>query len=122
MTSQLFKVAVPVDILITFLKSCTDGRYIISNDTYKRALSNGSIDAFLNNLKDYYFPSKQYYVTRKMSHKNFNTVIRQICNHSKIQYSSKVVYDKSSYSIIYYIDISTNIIADQQFPHNGIAF
>lgn len=125
MTSQLFKNKVPLDILTTLLKSCCDESYMIGKDAYKKGCLCGAIDIFINNLKDMYFPSKQYYVTRKMSYKNLITIIRQLCNHLNIPYSSKILYNKSSYEIVYYISLDsvlTNVVADEQFPHNGIAF
>lgn len=125
MTSQLFKNVVPADILITFLKSCTDDNYVFGKDAYKKACINGSVDRFLLNLKEFYFSSKQYYVTRKMSHKNIITVIRQLCNHLNIPYTSKILYSKSSYEIVYCIypqNVLKDIVADQQLSHNGIAF
>ena len=124
MSSQLFKDNVPNDILLTFLKSCTDTYFVFGKDSYKKGCINGSVDIFLTRLREYYFPSKHYYVTRKMSYKNIITVIRQVCNFSNIEYSSRIVYDNSSYSIIYYICLptSTTTCTDQQFSHNGIAF
>ena len=123
MTSQLFKNDVPLDILINFLNSCTDEKYTFGKDAYKKSCINGSLDCFLNNLKVFYFSSKQYYVTRKMSYKNIITIIRQLCKHLNIQYISKILYDKSSYEIIYYLyPVLEDTIAHQQLSHNGIAF
>ena len=125
MASQLFKNHVPLDILISFLNSCTDEKYTFGRDAYKKSCINGSLDCFLNKLKDFYFSSKQYYVNRKMSYKNIVTIIRQVCKHLNIPYTSKILYGKSSYEIIYYIYPDhglTDIVADQQLSHNGIAF
>lgn len=125
MTSQLFKSVFPKNILINYLNSCADETYIFSRDSYKKSCINGSLESFLDKLKDFYFPSKQYYVTRKMSYKNIVTIIRQVCKYLNIQYISKILYDKSSYEIIYYIYPEynlTDIVADQQLPHNGVAF
>ena len=127
MTSQLFKDSVPNDILLTLLQSCTDTdtdiHYIFGKHSYKKGCINGAVEIFLLRLKEFYFPSKQYYVTRKMSYKNIVTVIRQVCNSKNIPYSTKIVYDSSSYSIIYYIypELS-NVVTNQQFSHNGVAF
>lgn len=62
-----------------------------------------------------------------MSYKNLVTIIRHVCNNLKIAYTSKILYEKSDYEIVYYINIKkedelTNIVADDQFTHNGIAF
>ena len=46
---------------------------------------------------------KKKYLEKKLTYNSFITVIRQICNHLKITYTSQVKYDKSVYDIIYYI-------------------
>ena len=125
MASQLFKEKIPLDILVNFLHSCTDETNAFGKDAYKKALMCGSIYIFLDCMKELYFTSKQFYVTRKMSYKNTVTIIRHVCNHLNIQYSSKIFYTKSTYEIVYYINLQsmlTDIITDKQLPHNGIAF
>ena len=125
MASQLFKEEVSIDILVNLLQSCTDETNAFGKDAYKKACICGSIYIFLDSLKECYFTSKQFYVTRKMSYKNIITIIRHVCNHLNIHYSSKIIYTKSSYEIVYYINhkhILTDVITNKQFPHNGIAF
>ena len=125
MASQLFKQEVSSDILINFLQSCTDETNVFGKDAYKKSCICGSIYIFLDSLKDYYFTSKQFYVTRKMSYKNIVTVLRHVCNHLNIHYSSKIFYTKSTYEIVYYINpqsMLTDIITNKQLSHNGVAF
>ena len=125
MVGQLFKTDVPIDILVNFLQSCTDGTNTFGKDAYKKACISGSINIFLDSLKDYYFTSKQFYITRKMSYKNIVTIIRHVCNHLNVHYSSKIFYTKSSYEIVYYIKppiVLTDIITNKQLSHDGIAF
>ena len=125
MVCQLFKQHVPIDILVNFLHSCTDETNAFGKDAYKKSCICGSIYLFIDSLKDYYFTSKQFYVTRKMSYKNIVTIIRHVCNHLNIQYSSKIFYTKSSYEIVYYINLQNmlaDIITDKQLSHDGIAF
>ena len=52
---------------------------------------------------DYYIKLPKKYLDKKLNYNSFVTVIRQICNHLKITYTSQVKYDKSVYDIIYYI-------------------
>ena len=125
MESQLFKGEVSKDILLNLLKSCTDDTNTFGKDAYKKACICGSIYIFLDSLRECYFASKQFYVTRKMSYENTVTIIRHVCNHLNIPYSSKIFYNRSSYEIIYFINIHNNltdIITDNELSHDGIAF
>ena len=58
---------------------------------------------FFELCKPYYHISKQKYVEKKITYNSFVTVLRQICNHNKIIYTSQIKYDKSNYTIIYYV-------------------
>jgi hypothetical protein len=127
MSIQIFKKNIPFNILNDFLKSSTDDYHTFNKDSYKKSCINGSINVFINSLQEYYHHSKQYYLTRKMSYKNLVTILRHVCNNLKITYTSKILYEKSNYEIVYYINIKkedelTNVVADDQFTHNGIAF
>ena len=51
MVGQLFKTDVPIDILVNFLQSCTDGTNTFGKDAYKKACISGSINIFLDSLK-----------------------------------------------------------------------
>jgi hypothetical protein len=53
-----------------------------------------------------------------MNYNKFVTVVRQICSVNNLPYTSKIVYNKSNYDILYYIykersnvlDASSNIV------------
>ena len=102
--NQIFKSNVPINILWDYLQ-CNfmdkDTHFIINKFLYKKAEYNNSINIFIDSLKEYYFISKRKYIERQINYKNFLTVIRQICNANSINYTSKLVYDKSSYEIEY---------------------
>lgn len=105
-TSQIFKSKVPNETLFIFLNEvCIKNEkcYVFNNNSYKKAIFMGLIDNFLNDCKQYYHLSKQKYLEKKMKYNNFTTIIRQICNCNQITYTSKIVYDKSTYDINYYI-------------------
>ena len=57
----------------------------------------------MDSCKPFYHISKQKYLERKLTYNNFTTILRQICNFNKINYTSQIKYDKSTYDIIYYI-------------------
>jgi hypothetical protein len=103
----LFKSSIHNSILIklfqdTCIKSKTDNSYVFNNDSYKKGIFNQTIPLFIETCKSHYNPSKQHYLERKMSFNYFITILRQICKHNKIKYTSKILYDKSDYIITYY--------------------
>jgi len=64
---------------------------------------NDDISKFYEQIREYYYLSKRFYLERKMSYTNFTTVLRQICKFNEITYTSQIKYDKSRYDIIYNI-------------------
>jgi len=106
MPHQIFKNKVPNESLFMLLDSITqktDKYYLINNDVFKRGIYNQKIPAFFEEIKSYYHVSKQKYVEKKLTYNSFVTVLRQICNHANIKYTSQIKYDKSNYDIYYYI-------------------
>lgn len=104
--NQIFKTIFPNEILFNFLDSICikhDKYYLLNNDSYKKGIFNDLIIHFLESCKPYYHLSKHKYLQRKSTYNNLTTIIRQICNFNKIVYTSKIKYDKSTYSICYYI-------------------
>lgn len=107
--TQIFKNPIPHDILFTFLdETCTkiNHFYVFDKNSYKKGIFIGLIDKFLETCRPYYYLSKQKYTDRKVTYNSFTTVIRQICNYNNITYTSEIKYDKSTYSIVYYIEDS----------------
>jgi tRNA G18 (ribose-2'-O)-methylase SpoU len=106
MSSQIFKTSVPKHFFYTFLESAATKKsnyYIFTKTSFKTVQYQELIEPFLLTIKDHYFPSKQKYVTRKMNYKNFVTILRQICKHHHIAFTSTIKYDKSTYDISYSI-------------------
>ena len=106
MGTQLFKKFVPIELLLNFLKLIAEDKedhYLLTKILYKQAEYNNQITDFINSLKSYYHKSKLYYVERKLDYIKFMTIIRQLCNANKINYSTKIVYNNSNYEIDYYI-------------------
>ena len=62
-----------------------------------------NLDNFYNQIKQYYFKSKLFYLERDKTYKNFVTILRQICKYHAIPYTSKILYSKSTYEIKYFI-------------------
>jgi hypothetical protein len=106
MSSQLFKKNIPNEKFFQLLDSIclkNEKHYILNVDSFKKGVFKELIQQFLNNCTEYYHLSKRKYLEKKLTYNSFVTVIRQICNFNKITYTSQIKYDKSTYSIVYYI-------------------
>jgi hypothetical protein len=79
------------------------------NTHYKQAVFRNSIKSFISDLEPHYHESKKHYITRKMDYNKFVTIIRQICNSNNITYTKKMIYNNSSYEIVYYIYIKDGV-------------
>ena len=109
MTSQIFKQSVPSEHLVEFIKSNCDKEgnfHVFSKVHFRRALYHDRVKPFCERLTDYYHTSKQYYVKRSMDYSKFTTVLRQLCKLHNLPYTSRIVYNKSTYDILYYISMS----------------
>ena len=110
--SQLFRKPVPISTLIDFLETNGYKRLngiIFSKASFKKSQMFGTLDPFLNGIKDFYRKSKQKYATRAMSYKNIITIIRQICKYHHIPFTNRMKYENSTYEIIYIIYIPVPI-------------
>ena len=104
--SQIFKKAVPLNILYDLLDSYSQENvkfYLINDVFFKKLKFDNVLEKFLQSVKPYYFESKRFYVERNMNYVRFTTIIRQICKFHKLHFSSKILYDRSKYNINYYI-------------------
>ena len=111
MSKQIFKTKIDATELFALLdKICSknDNCYVINNAAFKRGMFTGDIVKFVELCKPHYHISKLYYLERKTNYKNFITILRQICNSNIIAYVSKIIYDKSTYDIVYYIPIQSS--------------
>ena len=90
MKSQLFKKLYPKELLFELLdKICILNKnfYIVNKISFKKAEFDNLLNPFFNSLKEYYFESKQFYLSRKHNYNTFITIIRQICRHNEINYT-----------------------------------
>lgn len=106
--NQIIKKKFPIEILINFLNNICQKKYnrnyyVVNLLSYKKAIFDGSIKDFIDKCIPYYYLSKRKYLTREMNYNHFMTIIRQICNHLKINYTNKIKYERSSYDIVYTI-------------------
>ena len=106
--SQIIKKPFDIEILYKFLKNnCEIEKkyFIFSKIAFKKAKLTENVKPFIESLKPFYYKSKLKYLNRTMDYKNFITVLRQLCNYFKLPYTSKILYQKSKYEIIYYINM-----------------
>jgi hypothetical protein len=107
MNSQIFKTAIPLQLLKEFLLKICDAddknELIVSNAVFKKALFLNVLPEFIEKIKPYYYTSKYYFLERKLTYNTFMTIIRQLCNVNNIKFTTKMVYDKSKYEIHYTI-------------------
>ena len=106
MNSQIFKKQVPPSILWDLLaKVCAEQSkyFLLSPISFKQAEYHSILTDFCASLEEYYHVSKKHYVNRKLNYSKFTTLIRQICNVNQVSFTSKIVYNRSTYDILYYI-------------------
>ena len=111
--SQNFKKIYESDKFIELIKTyCIHEKkneYIFSPISYKKMQFDKILSDFINNLLPYYHKSKQFYLKREMTYKNVLTIFRQLLNSLCIPYTSKIIYNKSKYSIHYIILLNDEI-------------
>jgi hypothetical protein len=105
-SSQIFKSDIPINMMVELFDKISvkyDNYYTLNNGSYKKGIFNGDIQIFIENCKQYYYVSKRKYLTCQLNYNHFVTVIRQICKHLNIKYTSKIKYERSTYDIVYNI-------------------
>jgi hypothetical protein len=106
MKNQLFKSFIEPTIIWEFFKeNCEEQMdyYIYSKTLYKKSVFKNAVTPFIQRMEPYYHESKKHYATRKMDYAKFITIIRQICNSLDIGYTTQLIYNNSTYEIVYYI-------------------
>ena len=106
MTSQIFKNNIPNANFFDLLdKIClkNEKHYTFNSEAYKKGVYHNYIQDFIEFCKPYYYLSKRKYLEKKLSYNTFTTILRQICNLNKITYTSQILYNKSTYNIVYHI-------------------
>jgi hypothetical protein len=106
MKNQIFKTIIQPEVLWNFIKENgeeMEDHYIFNKSLYKKAVFRDTITPFVASLDVYYYESKKHYVRRKMDYIKFITLIRQLCNSIGVKYDTQLVYNNSSYEIVYSI-------------------
>ena len=106
MSTQIFKKNLPNEVLFTLLDSMclkNEKHYTLNIEAFKKGVFKETVQKFITDCTPYYHLSKRKYLERKLTYNSFTTILRQICNFNKITYTSQIIYDKSTYGIVYYI-------------------
>ena len=101
-----------INLLVKYCLSEKKNEFIFTQISYKKMIYNEVLTPFLNDLNEYYHKSKRFYLKREMTYKNLLTIIRQIMNSLCIPYTSKILYNKSKYSINYIIFLDDEILKE----------
>ena len=111
MPNQIFKYIPEPNILIYFLDMVClkeNDTYIFDMNAYKKGIYIQGNIQLLDEIRPYYYVSKQLkYIDREMTYNNFTTILRQLCNIMDIKYNSTIKYDRSVYNIKYEIYFPT---------------
>jgi len=105
--SQIFRMTFDPQPFFDFLNKITipndNNQYIVDIPAYNKMFFLGLDKDFISNIRPYYHYSKLHYLDRKLTYNSFCTIIRQICNHCNIQYTTRVSYFRSKHQIEYSI-------------------
>lgn len=104
--NQILKTSFPSIRFYEFLGKCCHlvGEYYVFNiDSYRKGRFHEYISEFRNNLFEYYYASKHRYLTRELKYSRFVTILRHICNHNNIPFTTRIHYANNTYYITYYI-------------------
>ena len=77
--------------------------YLINQHTFIRSKMNGILTQFIDYLLPFYYTSKHFYLTRRMTYNRFITIIRHVCKICNILFNYNIKYIQSKYMIEYYI-------------------
>ena len=106
MASNIFNKDFSNNILYDFLDEyciIENNYYTFHKEIYKKYDYFNKLEYFYELMKTLYNLNKKYYLERSYSYNNLLTIIRHICKANNIIYFNRIIYNKSKYSIIYYI-------------------
>jgi hypothetical protein len=112
---KLLKSAIPNQLFYDFIKKIAhkipnSNYYLIDIIAYKKSTyceegqeEPSILQQFCTDLIPYYCNDKQFFLTRKMTYNNLNTILRQVCRHNAIEFKTNRKYDKSKTQIVYHV-------------------
>lgn len=106
MSKQIFREKVPSQILFDLLEMIclkTHNYFLFDMNAFRKMVFNKYHEEFLETLKLYYHLGKRFYLEREVSYNMFTTILRQICKHNAIMYTSQIKYNESNYNIQYMV-------------------
>ena len=107
MKHSVFCESIPLAILFSLLeKICpknADNFYMVDKNVFRKMLFFDYHKEFLESVEPYYHKSKKYFVNEEFTYNRFVTLIRHICKHHQLHYYNDKKYDRSEYTICYFI-------------------
>jgi hypothetical protein len=106
MLYQIIKKEIPNNILFDLLEQIclkTEKYYFIDLNAYKKLLFMDLKQPFIDELMEYYFLSKRFYLEREFTYTSFTNIVRQICKHGDIKIESEIKYSHSKYYINFFV-------------------
>ena len=79
--------------------------YLVEPNHFQKMVQNNAHLPFLEEIIPYYQPSKKHFATRPFSYNSFVNMIRQICHVHHHQFKTKIHYEHTAPSILYYISL-----------------
>ena len=107
----LFKTKVPLEYLLQYLDEVCKNKgdyFMIDKIVYKIMMDSKQYKTFIETILPYYYDSKKYFVTRKLTYTSFGNIIRQICHSHGHPFMTDTKYNHSEYTIRYIIDKNVN--------------
>lgn len=107
MKSQIFRTSIPMCVVSRLLAAITepsDHSYIITDDSYKRAIHLNVLNDFVEECFPHYHLSKLHFIQRMKdtpSFVNLIIILRQIYREHDLKYEKVLKYEKSSYKLVY---------------------
>lgn len=108
--NQTIRGSESLNILINLLTDNSvmdNNKYIVNNALYRKILLTNQFDGFIADLKPYYHKSKLKYLDECNTYNKFLTIVRHICSYNKVECVKEVVYEKSKYKPVYYINMNS---------------
>jgi hypothetical protein len=106
MLCQIIKREIPMNILFDLLDQVclkTNKYYFIDVNSYKKILFMELKQPFLDALYEYYHLSKKFYLEREFTYTSFTNIVRQICKHKNLEFTSEIKYNHSKYFINFFV-------------------
>lgn len=111
----LFKQPITIDpllVVLTAVAPCIDGRWYHFNVTsFRKMIFQNLHVSFIESIRNNYFPAKwRKYGDKELTYTSFTTILRQMCNETGRSFYTKIVYDHSVCTTVYFVSTKSSEI------------